>query len=90
MLLNFGAVDYSCAVWINRPEVGHNRGGPVPFQFDIAPYLREGRNRLTLRIEDRQDPRQPRGNGDRLVTRREKDEARSYSHRGFSPVGGPS
>jgi beta-galactosidase/beta-glucuronidase len=37
LLLNFGAVDYACTVWVNGQEVGHNRGGHVPFQFDIAP-----------------------------------------------------
>jgi beta-galactosidase/beta-glucuronidase len=42
-------------------EVGHNQGGHVPFWFDIAPYLREGSNRFTLRVEDRQDAHQPRG-----------------------------
>jgi beta-galactosidase/beta-glucuronidase len=61
VLLNFGAVDYSSVVWINGHEVGHNQGGHVPFQFDIAPYLRPGTNRLTLRVEDAQDPQQPRG-----------------------------
>ena len=61
LLLNFGAVDYASTIWVNGHEVGHNRGGHVPFQFDIAPYLKKGENRLTLRIEDRQDPQQPRG-----------------------------
>ena len=61
VLLNFGAVDYRTTVWVNGQEVGHNRGGHVPFAFDVAPYLREGENRLTLRVEDRQNPRQPRG-----------------------------
>ena len=61
MLLNFGAVDYSSTLWINGQEVGHNQGGHVPFQFDIAPYLKRGLNRLTLRVEDKQDPGQPRG-----------------------------
>jgi hypothetical protein len=61
LLLNFGAVDYACTVWVNGQEVGHNRGGHVPFQFDIAPYLQPGENRLTVRVEDRQDPEQPRG-----------------------------
>lgn len=61
LLLNFGAVDYACTVWINGQEVGHNRGGHVPIQFDIAPYLKSGENRLTVRVEDRQDPYQPRG-----------------------------
>jgi beta-galactosidase/beta-glucuronidase len=61
LLLNLGAVDYATTLWVNGREVGHNRGGHVPFQFDIAPYLKDGENRLTLRVEDRQDPRQPRG-----------------------------
>jgi beta-galactosidase/beta-glucuronidase len=61
LLLNFGAVDYAATVWVNGNEVGHNRGGHVPFQFDIAPYLKPGKNRLTVRVEDRQDPEQPRG-----------------------------
>jgi beta-galactosidase/beta-glucuronidase len=61
LLLNFGAVDYESTVWINGQEVGHNRGGHVPFQFEIAPYVKKGKNRLTVRVEDRQDPQQPRG-----------------------------
>ncbi|HEY7784642.1 MAG TPA: sugar-binding domain-containing protein, partial [Pyrinomonadaceae bacterium] len=61
LLLNFGAVDYSSTVWINGQEVGHNRGGHVPFQFEIAPYIKKGSNRLTVRVEDKQDPQQPRG-----------------------------
>jgi beta-galactosidase/beta-glucuronidase len=61
VLLHFGAVDYRATVWVNGQEVGHNRGGHVPFRFDIRPYLRDGPNRLTLRVEDRQDPYQPRG-----------------------------
>jgi beta-galactosidase/beta-glucuronidase len=61
LLLHFGAVDYQATVWINGQEVGHNQGGHVPFEFDIAPYLRDGENRLAVRVEDRQDPQQPRG-----------------------------
>ncbi len=61
LLLHFGAVDYRTMVWVNGQEVGHNRGGHVPFSFNIAPYLIEGENRLTLRVEDKQDATQPRG-----------------------------
>jgi beta-galactosidase/beta-glucuronidase len=61
LLLHFGAVDYRSTVWINGQEVGHNQGGHVPFEFDIAPYLNQTANRLTVRVEDRQNPRQPRG-----------------------------
>src|ERR687894_743547 len=58
----FGAVDYRTTLWVNNQEVGHNQGGHVPFSFDIAPYLKHNEpNRLTVRVEDRQNPRQPRG-----------------------------
>lgn len=61
LLLHFGAVDYACTVWVNGVLVGGNRGGHVPFSFDIAPYLNDGENRIALRVEDGQDPAQPRG-----------------------------
>jgi beta-galactosidase/beta-glucuronidase len=61
LLLHFGAVDYAATVWVNGNEVGHHQGGHVPFQFNIAPYVKRGSNRLTVRVEDRQDPQQPRG-----------------------------
>jgi beta-galactosidase/beta-glucuronidase len=40
LLLNFGAVDYEATVWINGREVGTHRGGHVPFQFEISPYIK--------------------------------------------------
>jgi beta-galactosidase/beta-glucuronidase len=61
LLLHFGAVDYDTTVWVNGKLVGGNRGGHVPFSFDIAPYLLEGDNRIVVRVEDRQDLTQPRG-----------------------------
>jgi beta-galactosidase/beta-glucuronidase len=61
LLVHFGAVDYATTLWVNGHEVGHNQGGHVSFQFDIAPYIKQGRNRLTLRVRDSQDERQPRG-----------------------------
>ena len=66
ILLHFGAVDYKTTVWVNGQEVGSNQGGHVPFTFDIAPYLVENSNgekgnRIVLRVEDTQDPYQPRG-----------------------------
>ena len=61
LLLHFGAVDYASTIWVNGLLVGGNRGGHVPFSFDIAPYLHEGENRIVVRVEDRQDLTQPRG-----------------------------
>ena len=34
LLLHFGAVDYQTTLWVNGVEVGHNRGGHVPFSFE--------------------------------------------------------
>ncbi len=61
VLLHFGACDYRCTLWVNGREVGSNEGGHVPFEFDITPYLDAGTNRICLRVEDPQDPYQPRG-----------------------------
>ncbi len=61
LLLHFGAVDYASTVWVNGKLVGGNRGGHVPFSFDIGPYVHEGHNRIVVRVEDRQDLTQPRG-----------------------------
>jgi len=61
ILLHFGAVDYRSTVWINGHEAAHNQGGGVPFSFDIAPYLKKGKNRICLRAIDLQDAFQPRG-----------------------------
>src|SRR4051812_8134022 len=38
LLLHFGAVDYSTEAWVNGRLVGRNRGGHVPFHFNIAPF----------------------------------------------------
>ncbi len=40
VLLNFGAVDYRCQVWINGESPGTHEGGQTPFSFDITPFLR--------------------------------------------------
>lgn len=49
--LQFGAVQYSCEVWLNGQRLGAHEGASSPFEFDVTPYLRPGRaNRVTLRI----------------------------------------
>ncbi len=39
ILLNFGAVDWETAVWVNGTKVGEHRGGYDPFTFDITEPL---------------------------------------------------
>ena len=61
-MLNFEAVDYRCQVWINDTLVGTHTGGSVPFQFDITKALWEdGKNTLTVRVEDATGGSQLRG-----------------------------
>src|SRR5205823_4814888 len=61
LFLRFGAVDYEATVWVNGCLVGTNRGGHVPFAFNVTPFLRARGNRIVLRVVDREDRAQPRG-----------------------------
>lgn len=65
VLLNFGAVDHSCDVWVNGEKVGSHSGGYTPFSFDITKALKSGKNVLRVKVVDpTDDPEacfQPRG-----------------------------
>ncbi|MBE6729426.1 MAG: glycoside hydrolase family 2 [Ruminococcaceae bacterium] len=54
VLLNFGAVDQVCTVYINGTEVGCHIGGYDAFSFDITGYLRE-ENVLKVKVIDKLD-----------------------------------
>ena len=55
VILHFGAVDERCKVYLNSKKIGEHRGGYLPFEFDIAPMLKEGKNVLTLCVQDFSD-----------------------------------
>lgn len=58
VLLNFGAVDWDCTVWINGTKVGGHRGGYDPFTFDITKALGESKTRtseIVVRVLDGSD-----------------------------------
>jgi beta-galactosidase/beta-glucuronidase len=60
--LHFGAVDWSCRVWVNGREVGRHQGGYDAFTFDITPALRwRGAEEITLGVTDPTEGDQPRG-----------------------------
>lgn len=61
ILLHFGAVDFSCRVYINGALLGTHVGGYTPFSFDITGLLKKERNEICLRVEDYPDCTQPRG-----------------------------
>ena len=54
-ILNFEACDYKTKVFVNGNFVGENKGGFVPFSFDITNYLEKDENienYIVLRVED--------------------------------------
>ncbi|MFW9782951.1 MAG: glycoside hydrolase family 2 protein [Candidatus Heimdallarchaeota archaeon] len=51
VLLHFGAVDYSCKVYLNEELVSSHEGGYIGFSIDITDFIEES-NVLVLRVED--------------------------------------
>lgn len=56
-LLHFGAVDHSCACYVNGKEVGRHEGGYLPFTFDISDYIKKTDNEIVLSVKDYSDGR---------------------------------
>ena len=62
VLLNFGAVDYDCRVWINGQSVGRHLGGSSSFSFDVTDALQDGENQLVVyAYDDVRSGEQPAG-----------------------------
>ena len=53
ILLNFGAVNQICDVYINDNLVKHHEGGYLPFNVDIAPFVHIGMNDLSLVVKNK-------------------------------------
>jgi beta-galactosidase/beta-glucuronidase len=66
LMLRFGAVDYTAAVWINGTRVGEHEGGYTPFGFDVTALVSgSGESEVVVRADD--DPHdlaKPRGKQD--------------------------
>ena len=60
-VLTFEGSDYYTKVWLNGELLGDHRGAYERFSFDLADYLVEGENRITVRIVDSLMNEQPRG-----------------------------
>jgi len=59
--LIFGASDFHTKIWINGQFAGEHKGGYVPFEFDITPFLERGSNQLVVRVEDEELDNRPSG-----------------------------
>lgn len=62
-ILHFGAVDWSCQVFVNGTKVGEHEGGYDAFSFDISGVLKNGSQQtIAVRVWDpSNDGPQPRG-----------------------------
>ena len=50
LILHFGGVKSAMYVWVNGRKVGYSQNSMSPAEFDITPYVREGRNRLAVEV----------------------------------------
>ena len=55
VLLNFGAVDQLCDVYVNGVHIGHHEGGYNAFSMDITFALNPENNELVVRVRDLTD-----------------------------------
>ncbi|MCD7828663.1 MAG: glycoside hydrolase family 2 [Clostridiales bacterium] len=55
VILNFGAVDWECRVFINRQLAGSHMGGYNSFSFDITDLVTDGENELIVYVYDPTD-----------------------------------
>ena len=66
ILLNFGAVDYSCQVFINGKLVGGHTGGQTSFSFSVTEALCWEEENIRVEVTDRlKDEKIARGKGRR-------------------------
>lgn len=62
VILNFGAVDWKCDVFVNGSPAGGHVGGYCPFSIDVTAFLNGGENELVVKVIDPTDKAdQPRG-----------------------------
>ena len=62
IILHFGAVDYTCWLWVNGTFILEHTGGHIGFNADITHALKDGVNEIRLKVEDDAlDMEMPRG-----------------------------
>jgi len=62
VLLNFGAVDWDCVVYVNGKEAGKHTGGYNPFSLDITDAIKpSGSQEIVVSVWDPTDAGQPHG-----------------------------
>ena len=52
LVLHFGAVDYKAEVYVNGIKAGTHAGGYTAFETEITPFVKVGKNRITVAVHD--------------------------------------
>ncbi len=55
LLLNFGACDERCRVYVNHTLAGTHSGGYQAFTIDITDFIEVGKNTLRICVQDKSD-----------------------------------
>lgn len=50
LILHFGGVHSAMYLWVNGHKVGYSQNSMSPAEFNITPYVREGRNTLAVEV----------------------------------------
>lgn len=50
IFVHFGAVSSAFYLWINEHFVGYSQGSKTPAEFNISPYLKEGKNTISAEV----------------------------------------
>ena len=50
VILHFGGVSSAFHLWINGQKAGYSQGSHTPAEFNITKYLKQGSNRITLKV----------------------------------------
>lgn len=62
IILHFGAVDYSCEIWVNGVHAGSHEGGHISFELEISAMVQRNGNEIIVKAQDdTKDLEMPRG-----------------------------
>ncbi len=50
VILHFGGVSSAFYLWVNGQEAGFSEGSRLPAEFDITAYLKDGSNRVAVKV----------------------------------------
>jgi hypothetical protein len=81
VILNFGAVDWRCKVWVNGHLLGSHEGGYNAFDYDVTSFVTIGGvNKVTVRVEDYDQNNPNPTQNDQLIGKQGYDAPVGYTH----------